>query len=185
MIRNKEEYRLYLDADLRAAKIFEWKWHYKFKYEVLYFQRMLRKVEYYQNCKRNFFSRIYLIMLKYRFNKMSIQLGLTIPRNSFGPGMSIAHYGSIVVNSRAKIGANCRIHSATNIGEIDGKAPLIGDNCYIGPGAVIYGDITIGNNVAIGANSVVNKSFPDNVTVVGAPAKVISKKGSGDMIVVG
>lgn len=53
-------------------------------------------------------------------------------------------------------------------------APRLGDNVYIGPGAKIFGPIEIGDNVAIGANAVVNKSFPDSVTIAGVPAKIIS-----------
>ena len=63
-----------------------------------------------------------------------------------------------------------------NIGAYEGGAPVIGDNVYIGPGAKIFGDITIGNNVSIGANAVVNRSFPDNVIIAGVPAKVIKNK---------
>ena len=65
-----------------------------------------------------------------------------------------------------------------NIGANGGsnKAPYIGKDVYIGPGAVIYGDITIADGCYIGANSVVNRSIldPDSV-VVGAPAKVIKE----------
>ena len=57
------------------------------------------------------------------------------------------------------------------------KAPNIGDDCYIGPGAKIYGDIVLGDNIGIGANAVVNKSFSGNVTIAGMPAKVISENG--------
>lgn len=49
---------------------------------------------------------------------------------------------------------------------------------YIGPGAKLFGKIHIGDNVAIGANAVVNKDVPSNVTVAGVPAKIISNKGS-------
>jgi serine O-acetyltransferase len=91
--------------------------------------------------------------------------------------LCIVHYGTIVVNSRAKIGENCRIHPSTSIGEYNG-IPTIGNNVYIGPGVKIFGGITIGNNVAIGANSVVNSNVPDNVTIVGIPAKIISSKSS-------
>ncbi|GAA3319001.1 hypothetical protein GCM10020331_024100 [Ectobacillus funiculus] len=56
-----------------------------------------------------------------------------------------------------------------------GAVPKIGNNVYIGPGAKIFGGITIGNNVSIGANSVVTKDVPDNVTVVGIPAKIIAE----------
>ena len=87
------------------------------------------------------------------------------------------HYGTIVVNPAAKIGANCRIHPSTSIGDYNG-VPEIGNNVYIGPGAKIYGNIVVGNNVAIGANAVVNKSVPDNVIVGGIPAKILSQKTS-------
>ena len=61
-----------------------------------------------------------------------------------------------------------------------GQSPIIGDNCFIGPGAKLFGRISIGNNVAIGANSVVNKSFPDNVTIAGVPAKIVNHKGTAN-----
>lgn len=123
---------------------------------------------------------MYLKFLYYHFLKESIKYGFTIPINAFGPGLSLAHYGSIIVNG--KIGKNCRIHSCVNIGEGHGKTPIIGDNVYIGPGAKIFGGIKIGNNVAIGANAVVNKDVPDNVTVAGIPAVIISKKGSKELL---
>lgn len=59
-----------------------------------------------------------------------------------------------------------------------GEVPQIGDYVYIGPGVKLYGKIQLGNHVAIGANAVVNKSFQDNVTIAGIPAKIISNKGS-------
>jgi len=54
----------------------------------------------------------------------------------------------------------------------------LGNNVYIGPGAKLFGSITVGNNVAVGANAVVNTNIPDNVTVGGIPAKIISEKSS-------
>lgn len=54
------------------------------------------------------------------------------------------------------------------------KAPIIGDNVYIGPGAVLFGEITIADGCYIGANAVVNKSFTEpNSVIVGIPAKTI------------
>jgi len=117
---------------------------------------------------------------------MSIRLGFTIPLNVFGPGLCIVHRGTIVVNKNAKVGKNCRIHACTNIGSnIDGvSAPQIGDNVYIGPGAKIFGDITIADNIAIGANSVVNKSFYEKgISIAGVPARKISNKGTGGITV--
>ena len=63
---------------------------------------------------------------------------------------------------------------ASSLGEK--LAPNIKDGVWIGPGAKLYGNITIGSNVVIGANSVVNKSFSDNITVAGVPAKKINNK---------
>ena len=60
--------------------------------------------------------------------------------------------------------------------ELVGGAPTIGDNCIIYPGAKIFGKITIGNNVVIGANAVVNKDVPDNAIVAGVPARIIRYK---------
>lgn len=52
--------------------------------------------------------------------------------------------------------------------------PIIGNNVYIATGAKILGPIKIGNNVTIGANSVVIKDVPDNMVVAGVPAKIIN-----------
>jgi serine O-acetyltransferase len=116
-------------------------------------------------------------------------LGFSIPINVFGPGLSIAHRGTIVVNHGARVGANCRLHVCVNIGTEAGKsngAPEIGDNCYIGPGAKLFGPIRLGDNLAIGANAVVNASFPEgNMTIGGVPAKKISDKGSDGLLIVG
>lgn len=105
-------------------------------------------------------------------------LGFSIPINVCGPGLSIAHYGSIIISSKAKIGRNCRIHSCVNIGASRGKngAPIIGNNVYIGPGAILFGDITIADNVSIGANATVNRSFTEsNVVIAGTPAEIVKR----------
>jgi serine O-acetyltransferase len=143
------------------------------------FQRLLRRVEYYGNVKRKgVANRLHYLFLKLRFRHLSMRLGFTIPENVFGPGLAIVHYGTIVVNERARIGANCRIHPGANIGASGGedKAPRLGDNIYIAPGVKIFGDITIASNTAIGANAVVTKSFHDeNTMLAGIPATSIKQ----------
>lgn len=86
-------------------------------------------------------------------------------------------YGGIgcVVHSRTQIGDRVIIGQNTTIGRsLDPEDfPIIGNDVYISAGARIIGRIHVGNNVIIGANAVVNKDVPDNVIVVGVPAKVI------------
>lgn len=183
MIKNKEDYKFYVESDRLARdypkKIF-WFGNRK-EIPLLKYQILMRRVEYYNNCKKNFICKIITIILKYRYKRLSIKYGFSIPINTFGPGLCIAHRGTIVINGATKIGKNCRINIDVNIGTQmgeNGKAPIIGDNCFIGPGAKLFGNINIGDNVAIGANAVVNKSFPNDVTIAGVPAKIVSKKGT-------
>ncbi len=113
----------------------------------------------------------------------SLKYGIGIHYSTeIGHGFYIGHIGGIVVNNHCVIGKNCNISQGvtlgqTNRGERKGT-PIIGDNVYIGPGAVVIGKIKVGNNVAIGSNCVVTKDVPDNAVVVGIPGKVISYKGS-------
>lgn len=91
-------------------------------------------------------------------------------------GLTLYHYGSIVVNPECRIERNYCIMNNVNIGANGGsvKAPRIGNNVYIGPGAVIFGDIEIADGCFIGANAVVNKSFTEpNSVIAGVPARVI------------
>lgn len=86
-----------------------------------------------------------------------------------------------MVNGNARVGKNCRIQESTTIGATNGsaKAPVVGNNCFIGSGARIIGDIVIADDVAIGANAAVVKSCTESgVTLGGVPAKVISHNGS-------
>ncbi len=126
------------------------------------------------------------------FRRQSVRLGFSIPPNTFGPGLAIVHYGPIVVNCNARIGANCRTHVCVNIGGAGGLvdaetarglAPVLGDEVYIGPGAKIFGPVRIADRCAIGANAVVNRSFDEpGCSIAGVPARIISKKGSAGMI---
>ena len=113
-------------------------------------------------------------LAKYKFIKILGKLGFSITINVFGPGLSLPHRGNIIVNPKTRIGENCRIHVGVNIGAHHDKAPRIGNNVYIGPGAIIFGDVEIADNVSIGANATVNKSFTEpNVVIAGTPAKVV------------
>ena len=178
MISDKASYKYYRERDLKAhaldkLTIYNYCWM-----DCIRFQCRLRKIEYLNNVRRkNIFCRMYQVYLEILNHRLAVRLGFSIPKNVFGPGLCLVHYGTIVVSPQAVIGENCRIHPSTSIGYFNG-APTIGNNVYIGPGAKLFGQITIGDNVSIGANAVVNRDVPNNVTVGGIPAKIISGKSS-------
>ncbi|MBP5548819.1 MAG: serine acetyltransferase [Bacteroidales bacterium] len=178
MITDRHSYKAYRQADLQAYQVEHltfYRWHWM---DCLRFQLRLRKIEYLYNTKgRNPLRILHWFVLEVINHRLGTRLGFSIPKNVFGPGLCIVHPGTIVVNPAAKVGSYCRIHPGTCIGDYNG-IPTLGDHVYIGPGAKLYGNITIGNNVAVGANAVVNKSFPDNVTIAGVPAKIISYTGA-------
>jgi len=185
MIQSYKDYLIYKEAD-RISLNQKNNFFQKIYDEVLKFQRLMRQLEYLTNCQKNSLMKL---ITKFRYYRLGTKLGFTIPINIFGPGLSIAHFGTIVVNNGAKVGTNCRLHVCVNIGTEAGKAssaPSIGNNCYIGPGAKLFGPIIIGDNTVIGANSVVNTSFPEgNVTIAGVPARVISNKNSDRLLIKG
>jgi serine O-acetyltransferase len=189
MIINKRDLKYYLKADMYSLNIKKFTFRRYFFDDIWKFQRVLRKVEFYNNTSTNFFNILIFFYHRIRLRNLGIKLGFSIPINVFGPGLSIAHRGTIVVSNTAKIGKNCRIHVCVNIGTSAGnyfESPIIGDNVYIGPGAKIFGKIHIGNNIAIGANSVVNKDFiQSDITIAGIPANIISKKGSIGLLIKG
>jgi serine O-acetyltransferase len=178
MISDKKSYKYFLERDLKAYQLEKISFYNYCWMDCFRFQRRLRKIEYLNNvCRGNIILRIYQMILEIINHRLAIKLGFSIPKNVFEAGLCIVHYGTIVVSPQAKVGENCRIHPSTSIGYYNG-APNIGNNVYIGPGAKLFGDITIGDNVTIGANSVVNHDFPNDVTIGGIPAKIISDKTS-------
>ncbi|MCJ8293083.1 MAG: serine acetyltransferase [Colwellia sp.] len=179
MITSKKKYLEYLQLDKEALGISGIK-DYLF-HDIWHFQKALRKAEYWHNCSTGKVSKLISFYYRHVLRKKGRKLGFSIPVNTFGPGLSIAHAGTIVINSHSRIGANCRIHVCVNIGASAGnseEAPTIGDDCYIGPGVKVYGAILIGDNTGIGANAVVNRSFPEeSQTIAGIPALKISARG--------
>jgi serine O-acetyltransferase len=112
---------------------------------------------------------------------LKIMWGIEIPRVAkIGAGFYIGHFGGITVSPHAIIGKNCSISQGVTIG-VSGQgdkagAPKIGYNVYIAPGAKVFGKITIGSNVKIGANAVIYKDLPDNVIAVLSPGfKIIGE----------
>lgn len=97
--------------------------------------------------------------------QMQIGRGTVFPHDALG----------YVFHPNVKIGKNCKIlHGVTMGGRAGHKGlPIIGDNVVIGTHAQIVGNVRIGNNSIVGAGAIVTHDVPDNVVVVGNPAKIL------------
>ena len=185
MITDRQTYREYVKEDLKAYGFTHVGFYNYWWMDCLRFQLRLRRIEYLHNTAgHNPLKGMWRFMLEVVNHRLATRLGFTIPKNVFGPGLHIVHYGTIVVHPDARVGRNCRLHPSTSIGDYNG-VPRLGDNVYIGPGAKIYGPVTLGDNVAVGANAVVNKSFGSNVTLGGVPARIVAEKGAMEQGVFG
>lgn len=92
-----------------------------------------------------------------------------------GPGMSLHHPYATVINAES-IGENFSCLQLTTIGASYKGRPTIGNNVHLAAHVVVAGDVHIGDNVEIGAGSVVVKDIPDNVLAAGNPAKIIRSR---------
>lgn len=191
MIKSKCEMKRYMVADFESRMGSGWRPSFGafvkawFLPEPWFYVYLLRKTEYSWNRRAG--GVVGLIVKKIRSIRLQCygaRCGYEIPVNVCGPGLNTPHRGTLIITSEAKIGSNARIHAGVNIGawgnEGSRKAPRIGNNVYIGPGAKIFGPVDIGDNVAIGANAVVSKSVPDMRTVVGVNRQLPG--GSVDMV---
>lgn len=128
-------------------------------------------------------NRILFLFAWLRLRHYSFKYGIQIPyATNIGKGFYIGHFSCIVVSPDAIIGRNVNISQGVTIGKSsrgnNKGAAVISDEVYIGPGAKIIGKITIGRNVAIGANAVVTKDIPEDAVVGGIPASIISLNGA-------
>ena len=187
MIKNRKDLQEYLLADQIALG--RKKKKTLLSDEIWMYEILLRKCEYYNNISPNIIRKLRGGVYRFLRHQLGIKCGFSIPVNTCGKGLCIAHVVTIIINPKVRIGENCRIHAGVNIGadaRVDDDVPVIGDNVYIGPGARIFGKIVIANNIAIGANAVVNKDFlKPNVSIAGIPAKVISLEGSKGILTLG
>lgn len=181
MIDSRQKYREYIEQDRLALGRQQDARPRLFADEIWKFEILLRKVEYDLNCRRGAVGKLIGKWHKMRFHRLSVRLGFTIPPNVFGPGLSIPHYGTIVVHGNVRAGKNCRLQEGVTIGATGGshEAAVIGDNCYFGSGAKVIGAVHIADDVAVGANAVVTKDIAERGTTwAGVPVRKISDRDS-------
>ncbi len=120
-----------------------------------------------------------LAPLEMVFNKMnSIVGGCIIGRGTeFGPGFVLFHSNGVVINGKVRGGSYVLLHHEVTIGDNEaGEAPTLGSHVHIGAGAKLIGGVHVGDGTRIGANAVVVHDVEDGTTVVGIPAKPVTRR---------
>ncbi len=102
------------------------------------------------------------------------------PGAKIGRGCLIDHGMAVVIGETAEVGDDCTIYQGVTLGgtgKDQGKRhPTVGDRCLISTGAKVLGPITMGNDVRVGAGSVVLENIPDGCTVVGIPGHIVRNR---------
>lgn len=114
---------------------------------------------------------------------IEILTGISIPASAkIGHSFYIGHFGGIIINANTEIGNNCNISQGVTIGvsglEEKRGVPKIGNNVYLGANSVIAGKIYIGDDVLVAACSLIIKDVESDSVMSGVPAVKISSKGS-------
>lgn len=134
-----------------------------------------RKYRYYLENRKGLYNKIKFCVYARLNNIISTKNNIEL-YGKFGENLKLFH-SNIIVNKEAILGNNVKLHGFNCIGNNgkNKKAPKIGNNVDIGVGAIIIGGIELADNIKVGANAVVNKSFLEKgITIAGVPAKKIS-----------
>ena len=135
--------------------------------------RLMRKYEYLDE-KKGILARLQKVLIKFKLRQYSVKTGISIPPHTFQGGLTLYHWGSVIVNESVRGGEYVTIQSATNISD----GVILGNNVYIAPGAKILQNVKIADGVIGGANAVVTKDITEAYTTwVGVPAKKINNTG--------
>jgi len=122
-------------------------------------------------------------LLKWMLLRCRYKFGIAIPEyTEIGPGFFINRFGGVYIHGDSVIGNNVNLTHGTMLGFTNrgarAGAPVLGDRVFMASGAKVIGGVTVGNDAAVGVNSVVTKSVPDKGVVGGVPAKLLSENGS-------
>lgn len=101
-------------------------------------------------------------------------------RADFGRGFVLIHSQGIVINTDVVGGERIYLEHQVTIGAERGRSPVLGNDVFVGAGAKVIGSIAVGDGARVGANAVVVHEVPAHTTVVGIPAKIVSRRdGAG------
>jgi serine O-acetyltransferase len=119
----------------------------------------------------------FTILYRVLFKVVEWTCGITLPyTTSLGRRVRIWHHGGMILHARS-IGDDVHIRHNTTFGVArrgrNTGIPTIGDRADIGCGVCVLGNVTVGHDAVIGANSVVLDDVPPGAVAVGAPARVV------------
>ena len=153
-------------------------------YDIYRFLYHLRRYEYLITCHSTLLKKFQRFWHLRRYQILAKGLGYVIGDGVLGDGVTFYHRGSIYINPAARIGPDCKFHGDCCIGVArtgETGCPTLGKGVDVGIGAKILGDVYIADDIVIGANSVVTKSFHEpGITIAGIPAKKIGGTNNGN-----
>lgn len=133
---------------------------------------IMYRISHFLYTKKRFFLARFISQVSRFFTQIEIHPGAKI-----GDGILIDHGSGVVIGETTIIGDRVTIYQGATLGATGNEKnfkrhPTIGSDVVIGSGAKVLGPIQIGDNVKVGANSVVLDDVPSNSTAVGMPAKI-------------
>lgn len=132
-------------------------------------------------CNHPILRTILMPLVKLIHQQNSYRTGIQMPFNvTVGEGLLFGHYSGIVINGHATIGNHVTISQGVTLGNNLAKgpgAPIIGDNCVLGPGCKMLGPVELGHHSFVGANAVITQSFPAG-SVLGGVNRLIRSNGA-------
>lgn len=103
------------------------------------------------------------------------------PAAQIGKRLFIDHAMGVIIGETTVVGNDCVLYQGVTLGgtgnETGKRHPTLGNGVVVGSGAKVLGNIHIGDNVRVGANSVVVKDVPADCTVVGVPGRIVRRNG--------
>lgn len=176
----KKELNELIRMDKRTYKCKNWIsdcYNYMVCHYIKFFKKIVivsRKYIYYRD-KKGLINKILMVWYQRKFHLLARKSHVNI-QGKFGSNLKIWHE-NIIVNRYAELGDNVQFHGNNcvgNNGKDLKKCPKIGNNVDIGYGVTIIGDVEIADDIVIGANSLVNKSFTEKgIVIAGVPARKI------------
>lgn len=142
-----------------------------FRYYQYKLMKSFRMFNFYSNQKGHYFKKIYWGR---KYGKYSLKLHCQINCSNIGGGFFFEH-PNIVINKSAIIGNDLHCIGNNCIGSTDKGAPVLGNNVFLGFGAIVIGDVKIADNVKIGAGAIITKDILEPGSIVVGNNRIIKR----------